>query len=174
MNILYLAGNSLNNKTWIEKIKSEFNFFSTGEILNYTHWTNGGKFIDFETEENKLSKLVQNQKDYFIFAKSVGSILTLKSIFDKKINPKKIILCGHPYLLAKELNFSIDDYLKSLTIPTVFIQNEIDPLYSFAKLEQTLKENQPSDYKLVKNPNNDTHDYQNYPNLINLVKGFFT
>jgi len=173
MNIVYLAGNSLNNKTWIEKVKSEFSSFSTGEILNYTHWTSGGKFIDFNTEENKLSELIKDQNDYYIFAKSVGSILTLKSIFDKKIYPKKVILCGHPYLLAKKLNFPINDYLKSLTIPTMFIQNEFDPLYSYSQLEQTLKENSPTDYKLIKNPNNDTHDYENYPSLTNLVKGFF-
>jgi len=173
MNIIYLAGNSLNNKTWIEKVKSEFDTFSTGQILFYSHWTNGSKFIDFDTEEIKLSELLKDQKDYFIFAKSVGSILTLKSIFDKKITPQKIVLCGHPYLLAKELSLPIDNYLKFLTIPTIFIQNEFDPLYSFFQLEQTLKESQPGNYQLVKNQGNDTHDYEDYSKLGKLVESFF-
>lgn len=38
MHIIYLAGNSSNNKTWIEKVKSRFDSFSTGDILYYDHW----------------------------------------------------------------------------------------------------------------------------------------
>ncbi len=173
MHIIYLAGNSLNNKTWIERIKSEFDSFSSGTILYYDHWTNGNKFIDFETESKNLSDLVKNKKNYCIFAKSVGSILALKTIYEKTTSPQKVILCGHPYLLAKEISLPIDDYLKSLSIPTTFIQNESDPLYSFSQLEETLKELSPANYQLVKNPNNDTHDYEDYEKLTILVKSFF-
>jgi hypothetical protein len=173
MNIIYLAGNSLNNKTWIEKVKSEFDIFSTGIILNYDHWTNGNKFIDFEAESKNLAELVKTQDNYYIFAKSVGSILALKTIYEKTINPQKIILCGHPYLLAQEVGLPIDDYLKTLSVPTTFIQNEFDPLYSFSKLEETLKELAPANYQLIKNSNNDTHDYEDYPSLANIVKEFF-
>jgi len=173
MHIIYLAGNSLNNKVWIEKVKSKFDIFSTGTILYYNHWTNGNKFIDFEAESKKLAELVKNQSSYCVFVKSVGSILALKTIYEKTFNPQKIILCGHPYLLAKKVNMPIDDYLKSLSIPTIFIQNELDPLYSFLHLEQTLKELSPVNYQLIKNPNNNTHDYEDHEKLVELAKSFF-
>ncbi|MFA4827412.1 MAG: hypothetical protein WC596_04160 [Candidatus Shapirobacteria bacterium] len=115
MNIIYLAGNSLNNKTWIEKVKSEFDIFSTGTILNYDHWTNGKKFIDFGAKSKKLAELVKTQNNYYIFAKSVGAILALKTIYEKATNPQKIILCGHPYLLAKEVGLPKKNYRQQIT-----------------------------------------------------------
>jgi len=173
MEIIYLAGNSLNNKTWIEKVKSEFDHFSSGTILGYDHWTNGNKFIDFETESKKLAELVKDKEGYYIFAKSAGSILALKTIYEKTVFPQKIILCGHPYLSAKEVRLPIDDYLRSLSIPTIFIQNELDPLYSFSQLEEKLKELSPKNYRVIKNPNNNTHDYEDFTKLVDLAKSFF-
>lgn len=173
MEIIYLAGNSLGNITWIVKVKLEFDSFSSGTILNYDHWTNGNKFIDFAVESKKLADLVKNKKNYYIFAKSVGSILALMTIYEKTVFPQKLIICGHPYLLAKEVGLPIDGYLKSLSIPTIFIQNEFDPLYSFSQLEKTLKEISPTNYQLIKNSNINTHDYQDYQQLVDLAKSFF-
>lgn len=173
MHIIYLAGNSLNNKTWIENVKSNFDSFSTGDILYYDHWQTGEKNLNFEIESQKLMELVKNKDEYFVFAKSIGSILALKSIYEKIINPKKMVICGHPYNLAKELNLPVDDYLKSLTIPTIFIQNEFDPLFSYANLEKILKENNPSDYHLIKNSGNNTHNYDDYEQLVELTKIYF-
>jgi len=173
MHIIYLAGNSLNNKDWIEKVKSEFDRFSTGEILYYNHWANENKFIDFEIESQKLTKLVKDQNDYCVFAKSVGTILVLKTIYEKTFNPQKAILCGHPYLLAKEAKLPINDYLKSLLIPTTFVQNEFDPLYSYSQLKTTLEKYSPNSYSLIKNANIDTHSYDNYKKLVSLTKDFF-
>lgn len=120
MHIIYLAGNSINNKTWIEKVKSEFDSFSTGDILYYDHWSSGEKWINLEKESEKLAELVKDKKDYFVFAKSIGSVLALKSIFENSLKPDKLIICGHPYRAAKEENLPIDDYLKTLIIPTIF------------------------------------------------------
>lgn len=173
MHIIYLAGNSLNNKTWIEKVKSEFDSFSTGEILYYDHWQTGEKNLDFEIETRKLTELVKDKDEYFVFAKSIGSILVLKSIYEKIISPKKMIICGHPYNLAKELGFPINNYLKSLTTPTIFIQNEFDPLFNYLDLEKVLKENNPADYQLVKISDNNTHNYEDYERLVELTKIYF-
>lgn len=173
MHIIYLGGGSVRNKDWIEKVKSEFDKFSDGQILYYSHWETENKNLNFEIESQKLAELVKDKEEYFIFAKSIGSVLALKSIYEKTINPKKIVICGHPYNLAKELGFPINDYLKSLTIPTMFIQNELDPLFSFADLEKVLQENSPADYHLIKNPDNNTHDYEDYEKLTKLVKIYF-
>lgn len=173
MHIIYLAGNSLSNKSWIEKVKSEFDSFSTGDILYYSHWETGDKNLNFEVEAKKLSELVAGKDEYFVFAKSIGSILALKSVYEKIITPKKMIICGHPYNLAKELGFPISNFLRSLTIPTMFIQNELDPLFSYVDLEKVLKENNPVDYHLIKNLGNSTHDYEDFEQLIELTKIYF-
>lgn len=170
MHIIYLAGGSVKNKDWIEKVKSEFDKFSDGQILYYSYWESGEKNLNFKVETKKLSELVAGKDEYFIFAKSIGSVLALKSIYEKIISPKKMVICGHPYNLAKELGFTVDDYLRNLSIPTTFIQNEFDPVYSFEELEKTLKENSPSDYQLIKNLDNNTHDYKDFEKLTKIVK----
>ncbi|MFZ2152729.1 MAG: hypothetical protein WAV41_01585 [Microgenomates group bacterium] len=174
MHIIYLSGGSVRNKIWIEEIKSKFDKFSDGQILYYSHWETGEKNLNFEIETKKLSELVAGKDEYFVFAKSIGSILALKSIYEKVISPKKMVICGHPYNLAKELGFPIDDYLKSLTISTIFFQNEFDPLFSYADLEKVLGENIASDYHLIKNPDNNTHDYEDFEKLTEVANKSFT
>lgn len=173
MNIIYLAGNSLNNKTWIEKVKLKFDSFSDGEILYYDHWQSGEKWINLKKESDKLADLVKDKKDYFVFAKSIGSILALKNICEDKLKPKKMVICGLPYRAGKEEFKEIDECLKTLKIPTTFIQNEFDPIYSFNELAEVLTNYSPVDYHLIKNEGNDTHDYENFENLIELVKIYF-
>ena len=174
MHIIYLAGNSLHNKDWIEKVKLEFDDFSSGTILYYDHWSNGKEFIDVDGESENLKQLIKDQSNYCVFAKSVGSILALKTIYEKTFDPQKIVLCGHPYLLAKKMGLPIDTYLESLKIPITFIQNEHDPLYSFSDLEKTLKEHSPAHFSLVKNEGTDSHDYEDYPKLAEIVQNFFS
>jgi len=173
MHIIYLAGNSLNNKTWIEEVKSKFDSFSDGEILYYDHWQTGDKWINLQKESDKLAELVKGKKDYFVFAKSIGSVLALKNIFEGKLNPKKMVICGLPYRAGKEEFKEIDECLKTLKVPTIFIQNESDPVYSFAELEKTLNENKPADYQLIKNPGNNTHDYEDFEQLVDIAKKFY-
>ncbi len=173
MYIIYLAGNSLNNKTWIEKVKSNFDSFSTGDILCYDHWQTGEKWINLEKESKKLAELVKDKKDYFVFAKSIGSVLVLKNIFEGKLNPKKMVICGLPYRAGKEEFKEIDECLKTLKVPTMFIQNEFDPVYGFDELAKVLANNSPSDYHLIKNAGNGTHDYEDFEQLVNIVKNLY-
>jgi len=141
--------------------------------MYYDHWQTGENNLNFEVELKKLKALTKGKKNYSIFSKSIGSILALNAIYNKIINPEEILICGHPYKLAKELDFPIDDYLKSLTIPSVFIQNEFDPLCSYEELEKVLKNNSPINYFLQKNPNIETHDYDDYQNLVKIAEFFF-
>jgi len=168
MNIIYLPGNSVNNKIWIEKVKERFDEFSEGEILNYDHWQSGEKWINIESESFKLAEMVKDKNDYFVFAKSIGSVLALKNIYEGSFKPLKIVFCGHPYRALTN-----NDYLKSLKIPTLFIQNEFDPVYSYEKLEKTLSENSPSDYRIIKNADVDTHNYEDLEMLAKTTKEFF-
>ena len=115
MHIIYLAGGSVRNREWIEKVKENFDSFSTDEIVYYNHWQTGGKNLDF----------------------------------------------------------AIDEYLESLSIPVTSIQNEFDPLFSYADLEKTLKQNNVQNYELLKDPSINTHDYEDFENLTETAKGFY-
>lgn len=175
MHVIYLAGNSPHNKRWIEEVKSQFDDFSTGQILYYNHWETGEKTIDWEKEAKKLEGLIGDRDDYFVFAKSVGTVLSLKAISEGFLNPKKAIFCGFPYRLAKQgkIFASFDLVLSKLAVSTVFIQNEFDPVCGHEKLEQLLEKNKPKNYRLIKNQGNDTHDYEDYEQLVSLAKEFF-
>jgi len=173
MQIIYLAGGNPRNKDWIEKVKSRFDDFSAGEILYYDHWKNKTGFVDFDREAKKLAELVKNRDDYFVFAKSVGTVLALKTINEGIFHPKKAIFCGLPYRLAKKEGVLIGSVLAKLAVPTIFIQNEFDPVCGHQELEQVLEKNKPTNYQLIKNPGNDTHDYEDYEQLVNLAKEFF-
>lgn len=173
MYIIYLAGNSLNNKTWIEKVKSIFDTFSEGEILYYDHWQSGEKWINFQKESEKLAELVKDKKDYFVFAKSIGSVLALKNIYEGTLNPKKMVICGLPYRAGKEEFKEIDGCLKTLKVPTMFIQNEFDPVYGYDELKDILDSNSPTNYQLMNNPGNNTHDYEDYGELVKITKKFY-
>lgn len=173
MHIIYLAGNSSNNKTWIEKVKSRFDSFSTGDILYYDHWQSGEKWINLPKESEKLRELVKDKTDYFVFAKSIGSILALKNIYQKKLFPQKMIICGFPYRAGKRDFPEIDECLVTLKVPTIFIQNESDPVYSFNEIAEVLSKNSPANYHLVNNTGNSTHDYEDFEDLKKRVKNYF-
>ncbi len=173
MQIIYIAGNSLRNKDWIEKVKSKFDSFSTGKILYYDHWTTEAGFIDFEKESIKLSELVKDMDEYCVFAKSVGTALALKTISEGMFKPKKAIFCGVPYGVAKKEGIAIDSILTGLSVPVIFVQNESDPVCSHDDLEKVLEKNKPRQHQLIKNAGNDTHSYEDYEQLEKLVKGFF-
>jgi len=175
MHIIYLPGGSLRNKNWIGEVKDQFDVFSSGQILYYDHWKTGEKMIDWEKETRKLAELIKNRDDYFVFAKSIGTILSLKTINRGIFNPKKAIFCGLPYYLTKkdEISINLGLILSKPVTPTIFIQNEFDPVYGHRKLEQVLEKNKPTNYRLIKNPSNNTHDYEDYEQLIGLAKEFF-
>ena len=172
MHIIYLAGNSFSNKTWIEEVKSKFDSFSTGEILYYDHWQNGEKWINLRKESEKLVNFVKDKNDYSIFSKSIGSILALKNIYEKKLFPQKMIICGFPYRAGKRDFPEIDNCLRTLKIPTMFIQNEFDPVYSYEELKQILENNPPVSYQLINNIGNKTHEYLDYENLSKIAMQF--
>lgn len=170
MQIIYCSGNSIDNKNWIETVKSKFDEFSTGNILYYDHWDNGNEWIDLKLELETLRKLVEGKTDYIVFAKSIGTILTLKSISEGFFYPKSAVFCGLPYSSAKHENVDINNCLRNLTIPTVFIHNEFDKVGSARDLEEILKANSPADYKLIIKTGNITHKYEDYEELVNVTK----
>lgn len=171
MKLVLLPGNNKSNKEWIEKVESELkDLFSSTSIQYYQHWKDDKPLIDFDLEANKL---VENNKeaDIVIFAKSAGTLLTLKSIKNNLIIPKKCIFAGVPINWARENNFDAELWLEEYNIPTLFIQNTNDPVFSFKELKELLAEKKLKNYKIIELPGN-SHDYKDLNKLRELIVSF--
>ena len=171
MKIIYLPGFSEKNMAWIEDLEKEFREFGEGEIVYYDHWKTG-KSMKIAEELKKLEEMVKDKTDYVVVAKSVGTALALREIYEGKLKPEKAIFLGSAFGMGKKSGWDIDEYLKSVKIPILFVQNEFDPIFGFDKLEKLLKESGIKNYKLVMMPKNRTHKYEDYESLKNLAREF--
>lgn len=172
MNLIILPGNSIKNKTWAEALKTALESqFDSIYIQQYSHWETGEKFLDLEQEINTIMKLTNDLKNYIIFAKSVGVILALKAISEKKLTPSKCIFAGLAFSWAKLQNIDIILLLKYYGISTLFIQNQNDPAISFQELSKLLKKLEVRDYQLTKFSGN-KHEYEDIEALNNLITRF--
>ena len=82
MKIILLSGQSLSNKDWIEEVNKtlKVNSYDT-EVMYYSHWERGEGKADVEKETERLIQLINSlSEDYFIFAKSIGTVIFFNSI----------------------------------------------------------------------------------------------
>jgi len=168
-NLLILGGNSKKNISWLNKT---IRVFSSDYIVNgiyYDHWNNDSE-IDFDIELSKLEKLHNEVKDYYIVAKSVGSIISLMGIEKHIIKPKKIVIMGFPIGLIKKTNFNLEPLIESAIKETeiLVIQQKYDPV---GKYEDVVKE-LPSNIKVVEIPGH-YHVYNNMKIIKPIIDNFF-
>lgn len=170
MNLILLGGNSIDNKKWIKEVEQHLRpLFETTRIVYYEHWETGGLMINLDKEEEKLIETVRGLDKYMIFAKSAGSLVTIKAIYENKILPEKCIFVGLPLKWAKKNNFNIDLWLKNYSVPTVIIQNTDDPLASSQEVQSFLKQENTINIGLKEFPGN-THDYNKLDLIYSLTE----
>ena len=159
MELILLGGNSVSNKEWIEKVEKALSpLFSKTIIQYYKHWSNEGEPFDFNEESLSLKKITEGLDKYVIFAKSIGSVLTMKCMGDNSINPQKCIFVGVPINIAKDINVDIGGLIEGHSVPTLFIQKTLDPLGFFADIAHAL-ENSSVSGDLIKEIPGDDHKY---------------
>lgn len=172
MELLLLSGNSLSNKPWIEKVERKLkDLFDKTTVIYYRHWEENKPVIQLELEMNRLKEVTDGVKDLVIFAKSVGAVLTIKSVMDGLVRPVKCVFVGLPLLWAKDRDIDVAKWVENYKIPTLFIQQDKDPYLSYDELEKFLKDRKVSNYKLSKVPGHD-HDYTDLDLIRRLVKEF--
>lgn len=165
MQLVLLGGNSKLNKEWIEEVENTLkDLFDSTHIHYYKHWEEDNGSIDMDYELGKLSEYLKDQKNYVIFAKSVGSILTVKGVHEKKLNPTSNILVGLAHSWAKSQNYEIDSWLKISTVPTLFIQKTGDPAIPFQELTELVGEEKMMNVTLQE-MDGDDHHYANVGEL---------
>lgn len=168
--LLLLGGNVKNNISWLNKIKKTFIRDYEVKKIYYDHWKNGNE-IDFEIELNKLVKVINGVKDYYIIAKSVGSIISLLGVDRKIIKPKKIVILGLPLNYLKKINLNIKPLIASAIHETeiLIIQQKNDPVGKYAEV---IKEVSESNIKVIEIPGN-YHIYGNMECIKPLIDNFF-
>ena len=174
MNLLLLSGNSPRNKAWIDVVDSNLSELFTQTLVHqYAHWETGADFIDFDLELSRLTDAVTMHQPYAIFAKSVGSILTLQGLAAGKLLPRAILIAGLPLKLISELTLPVTDWLRQSVIPILIVQNENDPVGSYnevAALISTLDNDAISTMSLP----GKTHEYEDFSKLKQLAAALLT
>ncbi|MGI5841449.1 MAG: hypothetical protein ACOX6N_04500 [Patescibacteria group bacterium] len=171
MNLILLGGNSIDNKKWIEAVEICLKpLFQSTIIIDYDHWQTGEWMINLDKEKEKLALTAKNYDQYMIFAKSAGSLVAIKAIYEKLISPQKCVFAGIPLNWAKKSNFDIDTWYKDYSISTLAIQHTNDPLASSKELSDFL--NQLTTTVKIEELPGDTHDYNELDTIKRLVSGF--
>ena len=175
MQLILMSGNSLRNRDWIFLVESALKpLFEQTYVTIYDHWAKAQPMADIDLEADKLAKLARGlASEYAIFAKSIGSVITLKDIAESRITPSRLIITGLPLNLIEEIGLPIQDWLKKLSVPTIIIQNSDDPAGSYSRIvDMTAAADKQNVLKLVEIPGNNTHDYNDLESLKSLVRDF--
>lgn len=171
--LLVLAGGSQRNQVWgeacAEACRDEFDmtFF-----IHYDHWAEGEKNINFETELEKIAATVEGtgeESEWYIFAKSIGSILTLKAVGEKVIEPSKCVFFGMPLNLVADSMLEPDwKLLSDFSIPSIEFHNDSDPTADYAFTTEKLDEYAKSiKIETLAGDNHDYLDFDSYKEKIN-------
>lgn len=172
MNLILLGGNSVTNKSWVEKLQQNLgNLFDQTRILYYDHWGTGDPIINLPKELPKLIALTQNFSPYVILAKSFGVILAMRAVADKKITPEKCIFLGSAVISGRSTWRMLDIWSKDFSLPTLFINKTDDPVISAASLRSYITAQNIQNYQFIELPGTD-HEYDDLEKLHQLIKNF--
>ncbi len=168
MKLILLSGNHKSNIEWIEKVHSQVgDLFDSAEILYYQHWKfedSDQSDIDLDLEIKNLKLIIPEDENYIIFAKSAGSLLTLKAINENLINPKKVFIVGFPYSWGRLKGYEFESWLENISQPITFIQKTSDPAISYKELKTHLSNHKNLNYELIE-VEGDSHYYENIEEL---------
>ncbi len=163
--LVVLPGINPNLKEWASDVSSEIgNLFDASIVHEYSHWTDPSQKFTFDSEIDRIRQLDLANSDVFIFAKSIGCLLTLVAVYEGIIEPKAAILVGFPLREGRKNEFPVEVYLSSFKVETLFIQNMTDPQASSDVIEEILETHMQSNYRLHVLTRDDHH----YPDLANM------
>jgi len=163
--LLVLAGGSKRNESWGEACVEHFkNQFDSIHFIRYDHWSTGEPNIDFDVEIAKISATAEGageEGEWYIFAKSIGSILTLKAVRAGAIEPSKCVFFGMPFSVVKDSIFKHDwSLLENFKIPALAFHNDNDPTANYELAEEKLTTLAPNIVLITLS--GDNHDYLDF------------
>jgi hypothetical protein len=163
--LLVLAGGSKRNETWGEACVESFTGqFDQVSFIRYNHWVTGEANVDFEAEIAKIAATADGagqEDEWYVFAKSIGSILALKAVAANVISPTKCVFFGMPFSVVLDTVFK-DDWalLQNFKIPALAFHNDNDPTALYDLTKEKITTLAPS--ITLSTLNGDNHDYLDF------------
>lgn len=165
MKVLILGGNSSSNRPWALALAKQLELAGIPAYVHmYQHWDSGVPFIDIEHELQALQEQAALAGTYGIIAKSMGSLLALRGIYENVLVPTTCIFLGFPLAIVQEMSLPATAWLSMLRQKVCFIQNDQDPLGSAEAVAAYLKTAYPRKAPLVTWPNA-THEYRDFAEI---------
>lgn len=173
VNLIILPGNSKKyNEQWLyDSEKNYKDLFETVTTHYYKHWEEDSDSIDIDHEVKKLENNAKDLGDYVIFAKSAGTVTTIKAISQNKISPKKCIFVGCPFKWAIENDAQFVEEFNKIEVPVLFIQQTDDPFFKYEDLEKFINKNPLGNYQLIEIAG-DNHAYDDYEEIKQMIIDF--
>lgn len=173
--LLVLAGGSERNRAWGEGcVEAYQGWFDLTFFPHYNHWATGEKNLDFEAELQKIQETVAgagSEGQWYVIAKSIGSIVATKAIAEGIITPARCVFFGMPLNLVADSVFAHDfSPLAALTMPTRAYHNEQDPTANYDFAVTTLTAQAPMVTVCILP--GDNHDYLDFATYAPDIKNF--
>ncbi len=173
-NLLVLAGGSERNRAWGEACAEAYRgWFDMTFFPHYDHWVSGEKNLDFPAELQKIKDTVAGAGagEWYIVAKSIGSVLATKAIAEGIITPTRCVFFGMPLNLVADSVFGGDfSPLRALTMPVLAYHNDQDPTALHEFTTTTLAAHAP--LVRVETLSGNNHDYLDFQTYAPTVRSF--
>jgi hypothetical protein len=166
--LLVLAGGSARNQVWGDSCAEFFKKdFDITWVDFYDHWQTGESHINFEAELEKIKFWVEESNPgdtWYIYAKSIGSILALKAVQAGILSPVKCVFFGMPFSVVKDTLFKDDwSLLENFMIPALAFHNDNDPTAEYGLAKEKITTLAPSiAFETLKGDNHDYLDFAEY------------
>ncbi len=144
--IVLLSGiNKDSNEKWIHDMEVKFSeYFNPTKLITYEHWIDPSiTELAFKKEQQKLKDAVTSLtsvgRDAYIFAKSIGTVISTSLLMVQEIKPKACVFVGTP--VGGMINAQIDfkTALLAINVPTLFIHKTHEKVGSFEEFSKLVK-----------------------------------
>lgn len=175
--LIILPGNSPKNKAWGEGVAAYFgSWFDSVYQQQYDHWENGNETIDFEREAEKLREVVSGYEagtEYYIFAKSFGTVLTFLASHKGYIAPTQCVFFGVPLNLVERDQIFKGSWepLEAFRVPAIAFLNDKDPVADHTFTSTVLAEYAPRRVKVM-TISGDNHTYDQFASYEEDIRAF--
>ncbi len=176
--LILLGGRNLRQQSWIREVETAFSpYFAATHVLDYQHWKQGTVEEDVPNEAENLITLIESlgtEREYAIFGKSMGMLVTADAIKQGRIHPRFCVFAATPikYPLSHEDNGMrrIESLFQDYETPTLFIQNPDEKYMKPRELEETLKGFGARNFQVVEGTGG-VHSYAAW-SLVGLVREY--
>lgn len=175
MNVILLPGSNREDRLWVDSIERELSSqFKRTAVHYYDHWWSDTESaeIDLDAEILKLASTVQEFDRHIIIAHSEGVLLSLYAIHEGVIEPDVCVFIGSAINYGISHGFDLHSWLVNFDVPTLFIQNEHDPMMGSVELGNYLASKNVLSHQLVSLAG-DTNEYFDVARTKDLIFDFY-